>query len=197
MPLRDITLSEWEAYHWIASDVGGGRIWARGVKKTQTPDDGFVYVECTERGGIEQKWTRAKTFDDTPEPVLEAGRAVDDLIAALVMRWAKVLEPYHRVGKFPDNMKVAYHWRCPDGSIVGGLGHDDEWLPSTEIADAFEAESKIFEDGNAIEYIHHLKNIVVGDEGLTTVNDWCYFYHLIHATPLQRCKAMLKAVCNV
>jgi len=67
MQLRDITLAEWEAYRWIASDVGGGRIWARGVKKTTPPDDGFAYVECTAAGDTKQKWARAKTFDDTPE----------------------------------------------------------------------------------------------------------------------------------
>lgn len=59
--LVDITEEEWQQYQW--HHIGGG-IYLRGVKYTQPPQDGYHYVEVTTFGDKEQKWIRARRYEE-------------------------------------------------------------------------------------------------------------------------------------
>lgn len=59
---RDITQAEWDEYEWIEVSEMGEKFFIRGLKRTQPPQDGFVYVDDTRLGDSERKWRRAKTI---------------------------------------------------------------------------------------------------------------------------------------
>ena len=56
----EITQEDWDAYDW---HYAGDGIYIRGVKKTDPPDDGFVYVDVTTFSSPEQIWRRAQRYD--------------------------------------------------------------------------------------------------------------------------------------
>lgn len=66
MILRDITQKEWKEYEWAeVSEFGSEHpIFIKGIKKTQPPNDGYMYRECTKIGDAEQKWERLHTIQE-------------------------------------------------------------------------------------------------------------------------------------
>lgn len=67
--LRPITQKEWDEYEWfevtsysdLAQEV---RVWIRGAKKTQPPQDGYIYYEALTIMDTEQNWHRCMTPDE-------------------------------------------------------------------------------------------------------------------------------------
>ncbi len=62
---------------------------------------------------------------------------------------------------------------------------------STSIADAWEVETKIFDNNNAVSYINHLMDLAGKDVRWGIVKDWYHWFCVAHATPLERCRAAL------
>ena len=61
METRPITKEDWEKHRWIDACAGSNAsIFIRGIKKTEPPDDGYVYVDVTTLADSEQKWRRAE-----------------------------------------------------------------------------------------------------------------------------------------
>lgn len=132
----------------------------------------------------------------TREEVLnmEAGQEMDNLIAEKVMGWHKV----HEFGR--------YVWHNAEGQYQhavarwDGLYEDEEdfnlifWHPSESIMWAWDVETKIYEDGNAVEYVNALREIVLKDDESKVQDDWLHWFLTLHAEPVQRCKAALLAV---
>ena len=74
-------------------------------------------------------------------------------------------------------------FRDGNGNII------DEFSPTSNYTHFYRAEEKIIEFGLTEEYIDNLLETVHGD-------GWpeYYMFELIHATPEQRCRAMLETV---
>lgn len=60
---HEIKLDEWNQYNWIQIDNGQC---IRGIKLITPPDDGYKYLETTNYGDSEQKWTRAYELIEEP-----------------------------------------------------------------------------------------------------------------------------------
>lgn len=60
MEIRAITKAEWDKYEWIEVTrfCDAVPVFIRGSKKTEPPDDGFVYREVTKLLDSEQSWQR-------------------------------------------------------------------------------------------------------------------------------------------
>jgi len=71
----------------------------------------------------------------------------------------------------------------------------DYFRPSTDIAAAFEAETKVIEKDPSV-YVHALASVVFGYSQVQDISDIRKMCMLIHATPEQRCKAALLAVMD-
>jgi hypothetical protein len=62
--LRDISVDEWNEFDWTELGEWGRspRVFIKGARKTNPPQDGYVYKDCTRFGDAEQRWERAKTY---------------------------------------------------------------------------------------------------------------------------------------
>ena len=64
---RPITKEEWDKFEWInvttfADAANEPTLYIRGRKRTEPPNDGYVYEECTKFPDGEMKWRRVVTI---------------------------------------------------------------------------------------------------------------------------------------
>jgi len=81
------------------------------------------------------------------------------------------------------------------GWVVEGVRARPPRPFSTDIAAAFEAETKVIEKDPSM-YVHALASVVFGYSQVQDISDIRKMCMLIHATPEQRCKAALLAVMD-
>lgn len=110
---------------------------------------------------------------------MRPGRELDMLVAEKVMEWK-------------TNWLKTDWWEeiNPNTHCHKGLAKD--FKPSTDIAAAFEAETKVIEKDPSM-YVHALASVVFGYNQVQNISDIRKMCMLIHATPEQRCKAALLA----
>lgn len=101
---------------------------------------------------------------------MNAGRELDALVARKVMGLGSVFTPI--------------------GLVYTKLGQAHQGVPnySTNIAAAYAMETKIDELGLRDEYVWALQQRI---EAIASIDEW---WGLVHATPMQRCLAALKAI---
>jgi hypothetical protein len=110
---------------------------------------------------------------------LLVGREMDRAIAEQVYGLDR---SQARVGLHPDG-DIEYHWGYP-------VGHDLAPRFSTNMIDAYEMEARIRERGLAHPYARALSELVRN----TGVQYMDGLFSLIHASPLQRCRAAIEAI---
>lgn len=101
---------------------------------------------------------------------MKAGPVINGLIATEIMGW-------ERVKRCSD--RYTDMWKKPNGNFICVEGN----LPSQDIAQAYEAEEMVPKDGR-FDYGDLVSDITNPDGNAS-------FWTEIHATPLQRCKALL------
>ena len=113
---------------------------------------------------------------------MKPGRELDALVAEKVMGWK-------------TNWLKTDWWEEINPNTHRHKGLVKDFKPSTDIAAAFEAETKVIEKDPSM-YVHALASVVFGYSQVQDISDIRKMCMLIHATPEQRCKAALLAVMN-
>jgi len=121
---------------------------------------------------------------------LKPGRELDALVAEKVMGWVE-FSPIDPTIDFGVHGKYRWNYaKDPKDSKQKPIP-----LYSEDIADAFEAETKVIEKDPSM-YVHALASVVFGHSQVQDISDVRKMCMLIHATPEQRCKAALLAVMD-
>ena len=115
--------------------------------------------------------------------VHKAGPELDALIAEKVMGWKS--ENHSRTLHDPQ---AGPSWCGPDGAPR----QRGDWSPSTSLADAWEMEEEIARRRMMIAYTDALKR-----ECMASENDVPMTFDLVHADPVLRCRAALKAMLRM
>ena len=127
---------------------------------------------------------------------MEAGRELDELVVSAmgwhISSWADETDGGYQL--FDADGRYKAKWDAPEG-FKHELAPRHRWSPSTDIAAVWKMEEMIEQRGFNLRYTQMLMTVLLF-EGFTPEHDEELWWALIHASPIQRCRAALKAIHN-